>query len=215
MKIGLVGGSFNPVHNGHLRVAIEVKEQMDLDVVEFIPAPRPPHKLDRKLLEFEKRVELLEMAIEKIPFLKLNTIEANRNGPSYTVTTLRELRKIYGDHDLYFVIGGDEIVHLTNWYKWRELFDLSNFIVVGRREGDLKNLELFISSNFKIKKEEKYTWNIGKYKLHYIEIPRLEISSSLIRHKVAQKKSLMGLVPESIEKKIHVEYCNYANTKGV
>ncbi len=65
MKIGLVGGSFNPVHNGHLRVAIEVKEQMDLDVVEFIPAPRPPHKLDRKLLEFEKRVELLEMAIEK------------------------------------------------------------------------------------------------------------------------------------------------------
>ncbi len=87
--------------------------------------------------------------------MKLNTIEANRNGPSYTVTTLRELRKIYGDHDLYFVIGGDEIVHLTNWYKWRELFDLSNFIVVGRREGDLKNLELFISSNFKIKKRRK------------------------------------------------------------
>ena len=207
MKIGFVGGSFNPIHNGHIRVAIEVKEQMDLDFVELIPAPRPPHKLDEKLLDFEKRVELIKIAINGISFLRINTIEAKRSTPSYTVITLEELKQLYPGHELYFVIGGDEITHLTKWYKWRHLFDLCNFIVVGRREGDLKNLQFFVEINLPAKRNQKFVWQVGEYKIHYIEIPRLEISSSLIRKKAMTQKSLRGLVPESLEKKISQEYC--------
>ncbi len=209
MKIGLIGGTFDPVHNGHIRVAIEVKEQLDLDVIEFIPAPYPPHKLGKKILDFEKRVYLLKKAITGIPYFNINTIEAKLKGPSYTFYTLMELKEIYREKELYFVVGGDEVLNLTGWYRWRELFTLSNFIVVGRVGYDLKNLEYFIEKNFDFQRQEGLVWNIGNTKIFYIEIPKLEISSSMIREKASKGKILRGLVPEPIEKDLYIEYRNF------
>ncbi len=208
MRIGLVGGSFNPVHNGHLRVAIEVKEQMELDWVEIIPAPRPPHKLDKKMVSFEMRVMLLKKSIQDIDFLKINTIEGDRDGPSYTVWTLRELKMIYSKSDLFFVVGGDEIKGLDKWYKWRELFSLANLVVVGRKEKDLFDLEHFLDKKLpEAKRYLDYSWRIEGNRIDYINIPRIEVSSSMIRKKALFGKSLRGLVPEVIEQDIYKLYC--------
>jgi nicotinate-nucleotide adenylyltransferase len=188
-------------------VAIEVKEQMNLHRVELIPALNPPHKLDKEILDFDLRVMLLKKSIEGLSFLKVNTIERHRSGPSYTVDTLKELSQLYLNDELFFVIGGDEIPFLNKWYRWRKLFSLAHFVVVGRREKDWIDLKRFINFNFSEAEESSpSSWCISHKMIYYINIPRLEISSSMIREKAISGKSLRGLVPRAIEGDIYRLY---------
>lgn len=214
-RIGFIGGTFDPVHNGHIRVAIEVKEVINLDWVEFIPAPKPPHKLNKKILDFEKRVYFLAKSIEGIEFLKINTIEAKRKGPSYTFFTLLELNKIYPDSELFFIIGCDEVTHLHNWYRWRELFELASFVVVGREGYLVDNLQYFIEKKYGIvEKKDEFSWSIGKNKIYYLEIPHLDISSSLIKKKILDKKSIKGLVSDIIIEELVNSYVKFFKEEG-
>ncbi len=209
MKIGILGGSFNPIHNGHLRIAIEVLEELSLDRVELVPAPYPPHKTPGEVLDFSKRYELVKRAVMGIEGLYVNPIESKREGPSYTVVTLREFRDIYKNDELFFIIGGDELFSLDKWYRWRELFHLCNMVVVGREEGDEDYVESFLKDYFepqKIKAKEPVVWEVEGYSLFYLRIPKLEISSSSIREKVKMGRRIRGLVPIHIEDMIYTYY---------
>ncbi len=209
-KIGFMGGTFDPVHNGHIRVAIEVKEQMDLEWVEFIPAPNPPHKLTQKILDFKRRVYFLEKSIQGCEFLKINTLEAKREGPSYTFFTLKELSKVYPDCERFFIIGCDEVTHLNKWYRWNDLINLANFIVVGREGYSVGKLQGFLERNFSVaQKKGDFLWDIGKNNIYYLEIPHLDISSSRIKRKILEKKSIKGLVADCIIQEVITDYLNF------
>ncbi len=210
MKIGILGGSFNPIHNGHLRIAIEVLEKLVLDRVELVPAPCPPHKSSDNILEFSRRYELVKKAVREVEGLYVNPIESKRKGPSYTVVTLHEYNKMYPEGELFFIIGGDELFSLHKWYRWRELFRLSNMVVVGREEGDHLYVEEFLGKYFYSVKSHDYkgprVWQLEEKKLFYLRIPKLEISSSSIRKKVRTGKRIRGLVPIHIEDEIYSYY---------
>ncbi len=209
MKIGILGGSFNPIHNGHLRIAIEVLESLSLDRVELVPAPHPPHKSPEDLLTFPLRYEMVIKAIADVEGLLVSPIEANREGPSYTVDTLREYNEVYEGEELFFIIGGDELSSLDTWYRWKDIFELANVVVVGRGGEDHRYVDRFLERHFCISPQREQgvvVWPLEGKKVLYLAIPRLEISSSLIREKVRARHRIRGLVPFPIEEDIYKYY---------
>lgn len=132
-SIILFGGSFNPVHYGHLRLAVEVLEAIHPDRVDFVPCANPPHKAGLGLLPFDMRVEMLREIFAAYPHFNVNTLEAERDGPSYTCDTLREYRKNYPQARLYFVLGSEDYVNLDTWKDWNILPNLADILVVPRQ----------------------------------------------------------------------------------
>src|SRR5262245_22067300 len=115
MRIGIFGGTFDPVHLGHLILAENCREQGRLDQVWFIPAPAPPHKLDRSITSFERRVEMLQLALAGNPAFQINEVEKDRSGPSYTVDTLAELQHRHPGDEFFLLIGSDTLADLPAW----------------------------------------------------------------------------------------------------
>ena len=132
MRVGLLGGSFNPVHNAHLRIAEEARDACMLDRVMFIPAADPPHKLLDGAVSFEKRAHMVRMAIAGRPDFEISTVEAERGGKSYSVDTIRVFRERLPGDDLFFIIGGDSFLEIGTWHRYDEIFSLCNLIVVER-----------------------------------------------------------------------------------
>ena len=117
-KIGIFGGTFNPIHLGHLIVAEEIRERMQLDKILFIPSARPPHKDSSKIINPIHRYKMTGLAIEDNPYFDISDIELKRAGKSYTIDTIRQLKNsIYGKHELYLIIGGDSFLDINKWYK--------------------------------------------------------------------------------------------------
>lgn len=206
MQLGVLGGSFNPVHNGHLRLALEVLEALDLDRVELVPAPRPPHKSGKSMLPFELRCELLHLAVESCPGLEMNLLEANRPGVSYTYHTLQDYSSKYSSRDLFFILGSNDLLTLPQWYKWSCLPDLASFAVVGRQGLERQQVSDFMHRYFPravLDKDQDAVWELNsKSRLVYVEVPRLDISSTLLRQKMAQGLSLAFLVPDRVQAKL-------------
>lgn len=207
MRLGVLGGSFNPVHNGHLRVALEVLEKLDLQRVEFVPAPRPPHKPSQGLLPFEMRCELLRLALAAHPGLELNLLEAERPGTSYTYHTLLDYHQDYSSQQLFFILGSNDLLTLPQWYRWESLPRLTNFAVVGRQGLERQQVTGFVQKHFPRARQDsskESAWELeeGSY-LMYVQIPRLDISSSMLRQKIVQGLSLSFLVPEKVEEHLH------------
>ena len=200
MNVGLLGGSFNPVHNGHLRLAVEALEQGGLDRVELVPAFIPPHKEDRIVQSFAFRSELIEASIAHMPGLVLNTMEGQRKGPSYTVDTLEMYRQMHPRHVPFFLIGCPDFVQLPQWYQWHRLIHLTHFIVVAREEGDEQILDRFIPDTWsESEKKSEGSWLLPhQCRVQLLQTPILEISSSLIRDKMTRGKSIRYLVPEPV-----------------
>ena len=200
MHVGLLGGSFNPVHNGHLRLAVEALEQMGLDRVELVPAFIPPHKDQQAVHSFAARCRLIEAAIDRMPGVALNRMEGQRSGPSYTADTLDLYRRLYPEREPYFLIGCPDFVQLPKWHEWHRLPELTHFIVVARDEGDEPALDDFVRGTWPMaRKEEPETWILpSQHRVQRMRSPRLEISSSLIRDKMARGKSIRYLVPDPV-----------------
>src|SRR5512142_198557 len=131
-RLGILGGTFNPVHVGHMRLALEMAEALSLDRVEFIPAARPPHKPDEGMLPFDLRAQLLSLSIDGASGLAVNLMEAERPGPSYTWDTLVELSRQRPDTDLYFIMGASDLLNLHLWRRGPELGQLANLAVSNR-----------------------------------------------------------------------------------
>ena len=206
MKLGILGGSFNPVHIVHLRLAMEALEQAELDRVDFLPAFIPPHKQKGWLLPFETRVRLLEQALAGRDRFAVNQMEAERSGPSYTVHSMQEYGRRYPEAELYFILGGDEFLFLPEWFQWRRLLGLTSIVVAPREEGFEDKLQSFFVKYLTEAKEVESRprrWLLpdsNNRAIVHIAMPRLDVSSTLIRKRWSQGRGLAWLVPEAVER---------------
>lgn len=160
-QIGILGGNFNPVHNAHLVVADQVRQQLCLDKVLLMPEYAPPHLDKKETIDEKHRLRMLELAIEGVEGLDIETIELERKGISYTYDTMKLLIEENPDVDYYFIIGADMVDYLPKWYKIDELIKMVQFVGVQR---------------------PKYKAGTS-YPVIWVDVPMMDISSSLIRHR--------------------------------
>ena len=189
MRIGIMGGTFNPIHHGHLILSEYIRIKENLDKVIFIPTGNPPHKDIHDLLDGETRLEMVDLAIKNNPFFKSLDIEVKRETTSYTVDTLRSLKDKYPEHDLYMIIGADNLLSLRTWKEFHRIFSYANFIVADRlglcHEDVYKEIDRL---------NQDYDANII-----YLDSPVIEISSTLIRQRLKDNLSIKYLVCEDVE----------------
>jgi nicotinate-nucleotide adenylyltransferase len=183
--LGVLGGTFDPIHMGHLVLTEQVREKFQLERVIFIPSASPPHKTEQKLSLAEDRFEMTKLALEGSPFFFVSDIELKREGLSYTVETLRELKELYKDSEIYFLTGSDVLNEITTWKDPEEIYKLAK-IVIGVRPG----FDKFDPENHFAKKSI------------IINITGIDISSTQIREKVRKGESIKYLVPSKVEEYI-------------
>ena len=192
MKIGIMGGTFDPIHLGHLATAEAVREIFSLDEILFIPAARPPHKLAKKVTEEKHRLAMTLLATHSNKFFKVSDMELKRTGLSYTLDTMEELHKIFGSTtELFFIIGADSLADLSKWHEAKKLVENCHFIATTRQgvEIDFSAVKNFFGA-------------AAIEHIHRVTTPGLEISSTDIREKVKLGRSIKYLVPEAVEEYI-------------
>ncbi|WP_377888409.1 nicotinate-nucleotide adenylyltransferase [Alkalihalobacillus sp. R86527] len=185
MRVGLLGGTFDPPHIGHLTLAQGVLEECQLDEVWFMPTHLPPHK-NGKVSDNHHRAEMVQRAIEGNPSFKISLVEFERSGRSYTVDTIEILKKSYPDIDFHFIVGGDMIEDLPNWHRIEDLSRMISFIGVNR-------------PGYKPGRETK---NVS-----LVDVPQIDVSSSIIRNAIKFGRSGRYLLTDSVR--------NYIVEKGL
>jgi nicotinate-nucleotide adenylyltransferase len=192
MKIGVLGGTFDPVHNGHLAIAEEARSYLNLNEVIFLPAGQPWMKADRSISPARHRTSMLALALQTRPYFKFSTIEIEHQGPSYSVNSIAELKsQAVGPTDWYFILGWDNLSKIPQWKEPAKLIEMCFLAAVPRPGYERPNM----------KKLEAALPGISK-KVILMDKPRLEISATDIRNKVAQGLPIEGLVPQAVEKYI-------------
>ncbi|MDD5435661.1 MAG: nicotinate-nucleotide adenylyltransferase [Nitrospira sp.] len=210
-RIGIFGGTFNPVHLGHLSIAGEIKERLSLDLVIFIPTGNPPHKAMTEVISAEHRLRMVELAIAPYSFFKASSIEAERNGFSYSIDTIYALKKEMGDSaEFYFIIGIDAFVEIDTWKKAEELLALCNFVVIprpGHRFVDLQHVNIPLVK--KLPADELESLDSGEksglsfplsghYHLFLEKIKLCDISSTELRKLIRKGQEVRNLLPDSV-----------------
>ncbi|HLO27390.1 MAG TPA: nicotinate-nucleotide adenylyltransferase [Geobacteraceae bacterium] len=216
MKIGILGGTFNPIHIAHLRIGEEVRDRFDLTKVIFVPAATPPHKPLADDLPFSTRYEMVRRAIADNSSFDLSDIEGKRGGKSYSIDTLHALRRERPDDEFFFVIGSDSFVDIGSWHEFAAIFSLCNVVVVERPGAVVaaldKSLPVAIAHEFCYYGAEKRLAHRSGYSVYYLEGVPLDVSSSAIRELARLGRSLRYLVPEAVEHSIK-EQRLYANAR--
>lgn len=187
LRIGIMGGVFDPIHIGHLFTAEEARIKYNLNRVIFVPCLNPTHKRNDQVTNVKHRLKMSYLAIENNPYFEVSKIEINRPGPSYTVDTIREFREMYGwEAKIFFITGADAFLEIETWYKKDELLQMCQFVAATRPGYDLDRLH----SNF-------------KQVLQIMEIPALAISSTDIRYRVRNGLSIKYIVVEEVRDYIY------------
>ncbi len=192
MKVGILGGTFDPIHNGHLIIGEYARTSLNLDKVIFIPSGKHPFKDNKEITNPEKRCKMIELAIKSNPFFQVSTIEIERTGINYTIDTIKYLNDKYKEDEIYFIIGSDILFQIEKWYKFKELVGLCKFILFYRLDKD----------------EEKTVEKLNELKTQYnmdinqIYSPIFPVSSTEIRQRVEDNISIKYLVEEKVEKYI-------------
>ena len=203
MNIGLMGGTFNPVHFGHLRIAEEAREAFGLERVLFIPAADPPHKPLAGGVSFSRRCEMVRLAIAGNPFFELSDIEGERAGKSYSIDTINFFRTRFPDDRLCFIIGSDSFFEIGLWHRYAAIFSLCNIIVVERPgrpvEMPLTALPVAIRGEFVYNPESNRLQHESGQFVHFLKGCPLDISSTAVRHLAAAGRSITDLVPSAVE----------------
>ena len=197
--LALLGGTFDPVHYGHLRPAIEVRESLGADELRLIPGHVPPHRPQPRLAA-ARRADLLDRAVAPIPGLVVDRRELVRAGPSYTLDTLRELRRMIGDRrPLCFVMGGDAFGGLCSWYQWHKLTDYAH-LVVTTRGGDTAPMSEALAEWLAPRRARRpgELRNAPAGRVWFHPVSRLEISATAIRGLLARGFSVQGLTPDTV-----------------
>lgn len=198
MKIGIMGGTFNPIHYGHLVTAEEALSQFKLDRVIFIPTGQPPHKTTGKLASPEDRYMMTVMATASNNHFFVSRIETDRKGKSYTIDTLKELKFTYGESaTFYFITGADAILEILTWKNPEEIITMCKFIAATRPGYNLSRIKELKKKLFGINANPEIT----KDSISIMEIPALAISSTDIRLRIKSRRPIKYLLPESV--------CNY------
>jgi nicotinate-nucleotide adenylyltransferase len=193
--IGIYGGTFDPVHYGHLRTAVEVHEFFSLDEVRLTPCAQPPHR-EMPLTSAEMRLNMLTLAASNQSGLIIDRRELDREGYSYTVDTLRSLRVEMPDESLFLLIGTDAFSDLSSWHQWQQLFDYAHVIVVTRPSYESPALSDFLSSKFTHDREDLACQKAGC--LFFYAVTQLDISATQIRAKVKKGLSTHFLLPDNV-----------------
>ncbi|MDO8784924.1 MAG: nicotinate-nucleotide adenylyltransferase [Syntrophales bacterium] len=207
MRWGLLGGTFDPVHLGHLRCAEEVLEIFALDRIIFIPASRPPHKIDACPTSFCHREQMVKLAIEGNPAFSFSDVENRREGKSFSVETIDFFRKSYPENlELYFILGQDAFSQIKTWKNWEKLLMSCDFVVMKRPGCENAGLSGIVSSDFASR--FKYDEAEGGLKgpagsvIYFQEVTLLDISASDIRRRLKERKSIRYLVPDAVRRYI-------------
>lgn len=186
MRIGLLGGSFNPIHYGHLQIAIAVRDQLSLDKTWLVPAGKHPYAQKDRLLDIRSRIMLIQKAISNIPALEICLEDSDETKPSYTDELLMRLQLEHPSDQFLFIVGADNVPQFPQWHNWQWLRDNAHFVAVNRPDNDVKCLQQLDYAN----------------QIQFITIPPIPISSTLIRENVREGKPITGLVPPAIEQDV-------------
>lgn len=190
MKIGILGGTFDPIHYAHLLLAESARETLGLDRVIFIPAAVPPHKQSRKITDGRIRAAMIRAAVAGYPEYGISTFELDSGGVSYTVETLRHLRMSFPGDRLFLIVGSDTLCDIPNWYKPREVCRLASIAAAerpGSAPADYAPLAPIVSPA-----------RLARFSKLLVPMPLMEISSSEVRRRVARGGSIRFLTPEKV-----------------
>ncbi len=193
MRIGIFGGTFDPVHVGHLILAERCREDAGLDEVWFLPSYKPPHKSDRELTRFEQRCEMVTLATTGQPFFRMVPIERELPPPSYTTQTLAELKDRHPDHTFALVLGADCLPDLPGWHQPQRILEQADLIVVPRPGIEFWN-QRQLATALGIKEVH--------VRMQVVNCPLIEIASRDLRRRVADGHTIRYLVPRAVEEYI-------------
>jgi nicotinate-nucleotide adenylyltransferase len=191
-SLGIMGGTFDPIHYGHLIAAEFSRYEFKLDQVVFMPAAHPPHKEIKSVLNSKHRYEMVKQAIAHNPAFTISDLEMKRAGKSYTIDTLQYFLEHYPDTEIFFIMGADSLLMMDTWKDYKELAEIGSFIVVTR-------------PGYIIKRSDPALQNLPPVlweHLHFLPIPGLDISSSDIRERVATNRPVKYLLPLEVEQYI-------------
>ncbi|SDU61375.1 nicotinate-nucleotide adenylyltransferase [Desulfobacula phenolica] len=211
MKVGLFGGTFNPFHNGHIGILQHVKQTCGLEKIFLIPSATPPHKPDINLAPAGERFKMVKESLKGHKNFWVSDKELLRKGPSFTIDTIKEFKKEYGLQTFFFLLmGSDAFLDITTWKKKDQIFKAVPIIIMLR--GDWKNthaITSFIDENISkgyIFNEQNNTFShTKKQKIIICKVPRIDISSTMIRERVKNNKSIKEFVPANVEKIIRAK----------
>ncbi|MDR2459425.1 MAG: nicotinate-nucleotide adenylyltransferase [Deltaproteobacteria bacterium] len=219
-RLGVMGGAFNPMHLGHLRAAEEMCESYSLERVYFLPTALAPHKPGYEMAPFDHRYRMVELAVSGRESFVASDLEARLPGPSYTVNTLKFLRKeLIEGAKLYFLVGFDSFSNIGMWHKFSELFTLTSFVVHTRPEtqSSIELLGAFLTQLFghtpQWSDDKKAYLFVGLEPIYYFEGAKLAISSTDIRRRIKRGESVRYLVPDAVYEYLarHRLYAGAAN----
>lgn len=219
MQIGLFGGTYNPVHIGHLRAALEVREGFELDEVIMIPAALPPHKMPADVADAADRLQMLNQALEDSPGLTISDVELKRAGPSYTIDTVAHFKHSLPDQSrIYLIMGMDAFLEIDTWKSYADLLLQIPLIIINRpqsgsaaQDPGWKIMEKFLAS--KISRDYVFSESRSCYRarnrqpVYIFEVTSLDISSTRIRNLINQGRSIQYLVPSKV--------ADFINSKGL
>ena len=202
MRVGLLGGSFNPIHFGHLRAAEEVREALNLDLIYFVPAAVPPHKSPEGLAPPEHRLAMVRLATTGNRYFMVSDVEIRRSGPSYTIDTVRHfLATLRGPSQLFLMMGSDAFAELDTWKECDELVRLSS-VVVHTREGindrTPPRISLAALRRFGYTKNNNHYVHPNGQTLSFVATTIFPVSATLIREKLQQRRSVRYLMPSDV-----------------
>ena len=196
-KIGVLGGTFDPVHFGHLRVGLECKEALSLDELRMVPCATPSHR-NSPFASAQQRSEMLAAAINDKDGIFVDDRELKRTGYSYTVDTLESLRLEFPEAALYLIVGSDSFQNILQWHKWQSIVDLANIVIAQRPDhGNDRESEagLKLQNRFCSVEEIK---NFPSGKIAFVDVSQLDISATNIRELVRVNRSIKYLLPDSV-----------------
>jgi nicotinate-nucleotide adenylyltransferase len=177
MKIGILGGTFNPIHIGHLILAEEAREKLKLDKIIFVPTYLPPHKDDADIASAKDRLTMVKLAIKGNRYFSVSDMEIKRDGRSYTIDTIKEFKKIFPNDELYFIIGSDLLNYLNDWKDLGDIIKMVKFITATRPGYPLEKIPSYITT---------------------IPIRAVDVSGYEVRRAIKENRSFRYLVPEAV-----------------
>lgn len=187
-SIGILGGSFDPVHNGHLSIAKSFLDSVFIEELWVLLAPDPPHKTGRTQTDYQLRLEMLQATFKNFEAVKVSDLEKQLSQPSYTIQTLEHLGEKYPEYTFRLCIGGDSLRDFKKWKDWQKILDHADLLVARRPSADIKNIDEDLKGH-----------------LHFIDHDPVQISSTMIRDAIANGDDISGLVPSSVKKIIDQE----------
>jgi nicotinate-nucleotide adenylyltransferase len=206
-RIGILGGTFNPIHLGHLAAAEEVRDRLKLGKVMFIPSFLPPHKREEDMPSAVQRQEMVRLAIRGNPHFTVSDMEIRRGGRSYTIDTIEALRQAHIGADLYFITGLDSFLEIGTWKDWQRLMELCSFVVLSRegcRFRDIAKLAFLNAPDHDLtaldgQEKEQVIIRTGNMRIHLERVPFYDISSTDIRSRIRSGRSIKYHLPEAVE----------------